>query len=64
MAGPAPDEEYDGAEAECESLSVIGASRLACAPGPIPLSRTAQLLIEVPSCPMAGMSLRGTDLPP
>jgi hypothetical protein len=64
VTGPAPDEEHDGAEAERESLSVIGISRPACAPGPIPRSRAAQLLIEVPPCPVAGKSPLGTDLPP
>jgi hypothetical protein len=63
VAGPAPDEESDSAEAERESLSVIGASRLACAPGPIPLSRTAQLLIEAPSCPVAGCLSRAWIFP-
>lgn len=54
VSGAATDEEHDDAEAERESLPVIGTSRPACSPGPRPLSRAVQLLIEGPPGPRQG----------
>jgi hypothetical protein len=64
VSNPATDEENDGEEEERESLPVVGTSRLPCSPGPIPLSRAPQLLIEVPPCSAVGMSLHSAHLPP
>jgi hypothetical protein len=64
VSRPATDEEHDGAEEESESRPVVGTSRPPGSPGPIPRSRAAQLLIEVPPCSAVGMSLHRAHLPP
>jgi hypothetical protein len=64
VSRPVTDEEHDGEEAERESRPVVGTSRPPGSPGPIPLSRAAQLLIEVPPCSALGMSLHSAHLPP